>query len=262
MSKRWIQNHHNDAHFRQAKREGYRARSAYKLMEINRRYRLIRAHDDVVDLGAAPGGWLQVIRKLTDGRVIGIDLNRIEPMEGVVTIRGDMTSPNVRDRLRDVVGEKVNTVVSDMAPNMSGNYSVDQARSVHLAEMALTTARSILAPGGNLVVKVFEGDLFHDFLMEVKGVFSQVKVHNPRASRKSSSEVYVIARNFSPRELKRGRGQPSEGVPDPGEGTTARAGTGGERDVGSEDGTKETSGKRREHRDEEPWEPAEREDSA
>jgi len=199
MSKRWVQEHHRDAHYRQAKREGYRARSAYKLIEINKRYKVIRPHDDVVDLGCAPGGWLQVIRKLTDGRVFGIDLKRIEPIGGVKFIRGDMTSEMVRKKLKDETGGKVNAVVSDMSPNITGHYSMDHANSVYLAEMALKTADSLLCLGGNFVVKVFEGDMFSSFLNQIKERFSRVKVHNPKASRKSSSEIYVVAKNYYPK---------------------------------------------------------------
>lgn len=203
MSKRWVQQHHRDAHYRQAKREGYRARSAYKLIEINDRYRIIRPHDDVVDLGCAPGGWLQVIRNLTDGKVIGIDINRINPIRDVIFIQGDMTSETVRRKLESEVGGKVNTVVSDMSSNISGHYSMDQANSVYLAEMALETAESLLPLGGNFVVKVFEGDLFSSFLKQLKPRFSRVKVHNPKASRKSSSEVFIIAKNYYPGKPER-----------------------------------------------------------
>ncbi len=206
MSKRWVQEHHRDAHYRQAKREGYRARSAYKLIEINNRYQIIRPHDDVVDLGCAPGGWLQVIRNLTDGKVVGIDLKRITPLQDVIFIRGDMTSEKVLDQLDKEVGGKLNTVVSDMSPNITGHYTMDQANSVYLAEMALKTAEQLLNIGGNFVAKVFEGDLFPEFLRQVKTKFSRVKVHNPKASRKSSSEVYIVAKNYFPEGLKRDSG--------------------------------------------------------
>lgn len=199
MSKRWIQEHQRDAHYRQAKREGYRARSAFKLMEINKRYQVIRPHDSVVDLGCAPGGWLQVIRKITDGKVIGIDIKRIDPLEGVTFIRGDMTKDAVLEKVIHECGNKVNTVVSDMSPNITGHYSMDHANSVYLAEMAQRTAEAILVRGGNFVVKVFEGDLFSTYLSGLKSQFSRVKVHNPKASRKSSSEVYVVAKNYYPK---------------------------------------------------------------
>jgi 23S rRNA (uridine2552-2'-O)-methyltransferase len=203
MSKRWIQEHHRDAHYRQAKREGYRARSAYKLLQINERFEIIRPHDDVIDLGCAPGGWLQVIKQITDGKVIGIDIKRIAPIKDVIFIRGDMTSDKVHEILQAEVGGEVNTVVSDMSPNISGHYSLDQANSVYLAEMALKTAELLLGLGGNFVVKVFEGDMYPSFIKQVKGKFSRVKIHNPKASRKSSSEVYVIAKNYYPRKRER-----------------------------------------------------------
>lgn len=206
MSKRWIQDHHRDAHYRKAKREGYRARSAYKLVEINKRYQVIRPHDNVVDLGCAPGGWLQVIREITDGKVIGIDIKRIDPLPDVMFIRGDMTSDAVLQELAEKAGGTVHTVVSDMSPNISGHYSMDQANSVYLAEMALRTAEALLGLGGNFVVKVFEGDLFQKFLRQVRSRFSRVKVHNPKASRKTSSEVYVIGKNYYPSERLKGQG--------------------------------------------------------
>ena len=203
MSKRWIQEHHRDAHFRKAKSEGYRARSAYKLLEINTRYQVIRPHDDVIDLGCAPGSWLQVLRKLTDGKVIGVDLRRIDPIEGVTFIRGDMTSEDVLENLILESNGKVNTIVSDMSPNITGHYSMDQANSIYLGEMAMKTTESLLNLGGNFVVKVFEGDLFPEFLQSVRKRFSRVKVHSPKASRKTSSEIYVIARNYYPPGSKR-----------------------------------------------------------
>jgi len=196
MTKRWLNEHHRDPYYRKAKKEGYRARSAYKLLEINRRYRIIRPHDSVVDLGCAPGGWLQVIRSLTDREVVGIDIMPMEPIERVKFIRGDITDERTMEKLRKAAGGGVNTVVSDMAPNISGNYSLDQARSAHLAEMALKAAEELLVPGGNFLVKVFEGDMFPSFISRVRVAFRMVKVHNPPASRKSSSEVYVIAKNF------------------------------------------------------------------
>jgi 23S rRNA (uridine2552-2'-O)-methyltransferase len=185
-----------DQYYNKAKQEGYRSRAAYKLKQLDEQANLLSPGDTVVDLGAAPGGWLQVAAEAVGpaGRVIGVDLQRIDPLEDhdVETIRGDMTEPETRAEIRELAGGEVDVVVSDMAPNMTGEYSVDHARSVHLARQALETARSVLAPGGNLAVKVFDGQDFQAFREDVEGEFEHVRTVRPEASRESSSEVYVV----------------------------------------------------------------------
>jgi 23S rRNA (uridine2552-2'-O)-methyltransferase len=184
-----------DFYYRKAKFEGYRSRASYKLLQIQERYRIVQRGDVVVDLGAAPGGWLQVIRKL-DATAIAVDLQQIAPLDGVTSIRADITAPEiVVERIQELVG-KVNVVVSDAAPNLSGVWSLDHARSIDLSSCALKIATGVLKTGGNFVVKVFQGDLFDTFTREVSAHFSFVKSFNPRASRKQSAEIYVVAKRY------------------------------------------------------------------
>ncbi|CCJ36078.1 ribosomal RNA large subunit methyltransferase E [Methanoculleus bourgensis MS2] len=192
MGSQWTK----DSVYRKAMKAGYRARAAYKLLEIQQKSGFIRPDDNVVDLGAAPGSWLQVIRDLTGGKVIGVDLNPIVPMEGVTTITGDFTDPLIQERIREEAGGIVNVVVSDAAPKLSGQKSYDQARAVGLGEDALAFACTILKPGGNLVIKSFQGELFADLLAEVRKHFYSVRGYRTKASRKGSAEVYIIAKNF------------------------------------------------------------------
>lgn len=192
MGSQWTK----DSVYRKAMKAGYRARAAYKLLEIQQKSGIIRPDDNVVDLGAAPGSWLQVIRDLTRGKVIGVDLNPIVPMEGVTTITGDFTDSLIQERIREAAGGIVNVVVSDAAPKLSGQKSYDQARAVGLGEDALAFACTILKPGGNLVIKSFQGELFADLLAEVRKHFYSVRGYRTKASRKGSAEVYIIAKNF------------------------------------------------------------------
>jgi 23S rRNA (uridine2552-2'-O)-methyltransferase len=184
-----------DFYYRKAKFEGYRSRASYKLLQIQKRYRIVHSGDIIVDLGAAPGGWLQVIRQL-DATAIAVDLQQIAPLEGVTSIRSDITAPDiVIKKIQELVGE-VNVVVSDAAPNLSGVWSLDHARSIDLSNSALKIALGVLKTGGSFVVKVFQGDLFDSFTREVRAHFSFVKSFNPRASRKQSAEIYVVAKHY------------------------------------------------------------------
>lgn len=185
-----------DRTYLRAVREGYRSRAAYKLREIQERFRVIRDNDNVLDLGAAPGSWLQVARSLTGGKVVGIDLSPIAPLEGVTTIMADLTNPSLWREVSALMGI-VNVVVSDAAPKLSGHRSYDQARSIELGEQALAFACNVLKPGGNLVMKSFQGEDFDHLLNEVKQYFLSVKTYRSNASRKGSSEVYIIAKNFA-----------------------------------------------------------------
>ncbi|ADI73709.1 ribosomal RNA methyltransferase RrmJ/FtsJ [Methanohalobium evestigatum Z-7303] len=186
-----------DSFYRLAKDEGYRSRAAYKLLQINNRFNVIEKNDTIVDLGAAPGGWLQVARKISNNKVVGIDLQRIKSIEGVETVKGDMTSDRtVRKILKTIEDEGVDVVISDAAPNLSGNWNLDHARSIDLVESALEFAKQVLKPSGNFVVKVFQGDMFNDFLEKVKNNFAYVKAHEPKASRSQSAEIYVIGMDF------------------------------------------------------------------
>jgi len=184
-----------DEYYNRAKQEGYRARSAYKLKQLDERADLFAPGDTVVDLGAAPGGWLQVAAEAVgeQGTVVGVDRQRIDPLDGVETIRGDLTESGTHDRVRAAVGA-ADVVLSDLAPEMSGEYSVDQARSVHLARQAVTAAESLLVAGGHLVVKVFEGRDVQELRADLDAEFDTVHAVHPEASRDASSELYLVAK--------------------------------------------------------------------
>lgn len=196
-SKAWMHEHVTDAYVRKAKSEGYRSRAAYKLAEILDRDRLVRAGMTVVDLGAAPGGWSQVLAPKVggSGRVIAVDLLEMQPVRGVQFILGDFSEDRVLAEVeRELAGRKADLVVSDMAPNMSGVSVVDQARSVHLGELALDFSRRALKPGGDLLVKVFQGSGVDEFRRELAAAFASVAVRKPKASRDRSNEFYLLAR--------------------------------------------------------------------
>ena len=182
-----------DAFQRRARREGYRARSVYKLMDIQKRSKIFRKDDTVLDLGAAPGGWSQIALEYIgeDGKLVGVDLQHILPLKGAQFLQGDIREPETRKELEKLV-PKVDVVLSDMSPNLSGNYSVDQARSVELSSLALEIASERKAK--SFVVKVFEGSDFQDFRKAVIDEFGSVRTLSPEASRKQSSEVYLIAK--------------------------------------------------------------------
>jgi 23S rRNA (uridine2552-2'-O)-methyltransferase len=180
---------------RRAAHEGYRSRAAYKLREIQERHRVVREGDTVLDLGAAPGSWLQVLTSLTGGPVVGVDLQPIAPVEGATLVVGDFSQPAVQARIREIL-PCVSVVLSDAAPKLSGNRDFDQARAISLGEEALRFADTILARGGTFVVKSFQGDLFEEFLAEVKRHFRSVRVFRPASTRKGSRECYLVARHF------------------------------------------------------------------
>ncbi|MGZ4940137.1 MAG: RlmE family RNA methyltransferase [Halobacteriota archaeon] len=183
-----------DYYYKRARIEGFRSRASYKLLQIQERYHIIRAGDIVVDLGAAPGGWLQVIRSL-NATAIAVDRQRIDPLEGVIFIRGDITAAETVEKIQKVA-EKVDVVLSDAAPNLSGIWSLDHARSINLARSALNVAERTLKPGGNFLVKVFQGDLYDSFVQEMSFFFRFTRAFNPQASRKQSAEIYLIGKRF------------------------------------------------------------------
>ncbi|QCW01903.1 23S rRNA (uridine(2552)-2'-O)-methyltransferase [Natrinema pallidum] len=188
-----------DRYYNKAKQEGYRSRAAYKLKQLDALENVIDRGDTVVDLGAAPGGWLEVAAEEVgpEGNVIGVDFQRIDDFadhDTVETLRGDMTEDKTRKRVVDAAGGPVDVVVSDMAPNMSGEYSLDQARSLHLARQAFQTALELLDSGGDFVVKVFEGPDVDDFRADVEAEFQYVRATSPKASRDESSEIYFIGK--------------------------------------------------------------------
>lgn len=196
-SKAWMHEHVTDPYVRRAKQEGYRSRSAYKLIELLQKDKLVRPGMTVVDLGAAPGGWSQVLAPLVGsaGRVIALDVLEMEPVEGVAFIRGDFSETATLERLeKELAGRRIDLVISDMAPNISGVGLVDQARSIELAELTLEFARDRLKPGGNFLVKMFQGSGVDEFRKRLAEAFSTVAVRKPRASRDRSSELYLLAK--------------------------------------------------------------------
>jgi 23S rRNA (uridine2552-2'-O)-methyltransferase len=198
-SGRWLREHFDDPYVRQAQALGLRSRAAFKLLEIDDRDHLLRPGLTVVDLGAAPGGWSQVVadRVGPKGRVFALDLLAIEPLPGVTLLQGDFTDQALLDQLLErLAGRPVDLVLSDMAPNMSGMKAVDQPRAALLAELALDCARQVLRPGGDLLLKMFQGAGFDPLLAELRAAFARVVVRKPQASRPRSREVYLLARNY------------------------------------------------------------------
>ncbi len=189
---------HHEYYYKLAKKMDYRSRASFKLMQIDDRFNIFEEGDSVVDLGAAPGGWLQVAKERVgeNGKVIGVDLRPIKPMDGVVTILGDITDDNTMYELLEKFGGKADVVLSDMAPNIAGAYSTDHARSINLCMFAVNVCDRVLKKNGKMVMKVFMGDMFPELKSELESRFQSVKVHSPDASRPTSSEVYVISRGF------------------------------------------------------------------
>jgi 23S rRNA (uridine2552-2'-O)-methyltransferase len=185
-----------DKTYMRAKQEGYRSRAAYKLLEIQNKFAIIRPDDNIVDLGAAPGSWLQVERTLTNGRVLGIDLNQIANLEGVETIVGDLNDPDILAEVKSQL-EVVSVVVCDAAPKLSGHKAYDQARIIELNEQALMFACKVLKQGGNFVVKSFQGTDFPELYAMTKEHFYSVKTMVTRSTRKGSTELYIVAKNFN-----------------------------------------------------------------
>lgn len=191
MGSQWGQ----DKTYLRAKHEGFRSRAAYKLMEIQKKFAIIRPDDNIVDLGAAPGSWLQIERTLTDARIIGIDLNPIAELDGIETIEGDINDPEVVELVKSMLSE-VSVVLCDAAPKLSGHRSYDQARIIELNEQALAFACKVLKPGGNFAVKSFQGTDFPEFYAECKTKFYSVKTCMTQSTRKGSTELYIVAKNF------------------------------------------------------------------
>lgn len=200
-SKAWMQEHVNDAFVKRANKEGYRARAAYKLMEIDDKDKLIRPGMTIVDLGATPGSWSQVAmeRLKNNGRVFALDLLEMQPLPGVTFLQGDFTTAEILEQFEKMLGDQpVDLVICDMAPNISGISSIDQARMAHLAELALDFSLHWLKPGGNFLVKVFIGEGFDDIVRAMRAGFQSVATRKPKASRDRSSEVYLLGQKRKP----------------------------------------------------------------
>ena len=198
-SARWLAEHESDPYVKRAREEGWRSRAAFKLEEIQRTDRLLRPGITVVDLGAAPGGWSQYAARLLagNGRVVALDVLEMPALPGVEFIQGDFTEQAVLERLEAALGgARVDLVMSDMAPNMMGISDVDHDRSMYLVDLAVEFASKTLRPGGDLLMKVFQGREFQPLLARLRKEFDTVKLRKPVASRARSSEVYVLARGY------------------------------------------------------------------
>ncbi len=207
-SQHWLKRHFDDPYVKQAQKAGYRSRAVFKLLEIQEKKRIIKSGQVVIDLGAAPGGWAQAAVPLVGrkGTVIALDILPIEPIEGVAFIQGDFMEQAVHEQLLMAInGRAVDLVMSDMAPNISGLKAVDQPRAMYLAELALDFARGVLKPGGDFLVKVFQGEGFDEYLKDVRDAFKKVVIRKPGASRPKSREVYLLAIDMK-KEAKEGGG--------------------------------------------------------
>lgn len=198
-SARWLREHFTDEYVKRARQEGYRSRAVYKLLEINEKDRLLRPGLTVVDLGAAPGGWSQLAVKLLGGQglIIALDILPMEPLAGVEFIQGDFREAAVLEQLLAVLDQRpVDLILADMAPNTSGIKGVDQPRGIYLNELALDFARRCLRPGGDLLLKAFQGEGYDAFLQEARRSFTRIAPRKPKASRARSAEQYLLARNY------------------------------------------------------------------
>jgi 23S rRNA (uridine2552-2'-O)-methyltransferase len=194
-SKRWLQEHHQDAYVLKARAQGYRSRAVFKLAEIQRKDRIIKPAQLVLDLGAAPGGWSEYAQQIVggQGKVIALDLLPMEPIAEVEFIQGDFTEQQTLDQLLGLIDDRrLDLVLSDMAPNLSGMDSVDQPRSIYLAELALDLTQQFLAADGVFVVKLFQGEGFEDLISLLRQSFKSVRFRKPDASRARSSEIYAV----------------------------------------------------------------------
>jgi len=192
----WLKRHVNDPYVKQAQKDGYRSRASYKLLEIQEKYKLIRPGMNVVDLGAAPGGWSQVTSRLIggQGRLIASDILEMDSIPDVTFIHGDFTEDAVLAQILEAVGNsQVDLVISDMAPNMSGTPEVDMPKAMFLCELALDLAERILKPGGNFVIKIFQGEGFDVYLKDARKKFDKIQMIKPDSSRGSSREQYMLA---------------------------------------------------------------------
>lgn len=198
-SKQWLKEHFQDPYVKQAQASGFRSRAAFKLLEIHQKDKLFKPGMTVIDLGAAPGGWSQIVVKHigSSGKVLALDILPMDPISGVEFIQGDFTEPSVYDQVISAMNNaKADLVLSDIAPNMSGMAIVDQPRAMYLAELALEAAKTLLKSKGTFLVKVFQGNGFDQYLKTLRTLFDKVIIRKPEASRDRSREIYLLAKGF------------------------------------------------------------------
>ena len=197
MSKKWEVERKKEHYYKMAKQEKYRSRASYKLLQLNKKFKVIKPRDYVVDLGAAPGGWSQVALDIVgdDGKVIAVDLQRIKPFEhdNFIQITGDFTKKETVEKIEEILGWNADVILSDAAPKLTGIKDIDQIKSIDIAENALKIADNILKIDGSLIIKVFQGEGFPSLLKEIKNKFKLVKTTKPPSSKKGSIEMYIIA---------------------------------------------------------------------
>ncbi len=202
-------------YYREAIKAGYRSRAAFKLKQINTKFEILKVGNIVLDIGASPGGWSQVASELVQprGKVYSLDIVYMEPLDNVYVMKGDITDKDTQERLRTIIGVPLDVVVCDISPKVSGNWSTDHARQIYLSEEALRlSVNGLLKQGGKYVCKLFQGDLFDHFLDNVKKLFTVVYLFKPKASRKQSAEIYVIAKGLKKGPIK-WKKIPTEGKP-------------------------------------------------
>ena len=209
MSKRWISERRREYYHLRAKEEGYASRAAFKLIQLEEKFGFLKDARRVLDLGSAPGGWLQVVSEVIgdDGMVLGVDLEKIRDLglPGVDTLIGDITTEDTIQDIREFFHGRVDVILSDMSPDVSGNWDLDQIRQIHLARITLVMADDLLRKDGWLVVKTFQGSEHEKYVHEVREMFEKVKIVKPKASRKQSAEIYLVAHRLkSPRQLPEG----------------------------------------------------------
>ncbi|MEM2109186.1 MAG: RlmE family RNA methyltransferase [Candidatus Odinarchaeota archaeon] len=201
MTRRWLKERRRERYYKLAKKENLRSRAAFKIKQLNEKYNIIKSGDRVLDLGSAPGGWLLSIKDIigASGLLVGVDIQPIAEIEKVKFILGDITESDTVERIRNICNE-FDVVTSDCSPNVSGNWELDHARQIYLAEKSLEIASKVLKTEGSFIVKVFQGELFKEYINKMNNMFFKVIITKPEASRRASSEVYVIGLRF------RGRG--------------------------------------------------------
>lgn len=198
-SKAWLKEHESDEYVQRSRKDGYRSRASYKLIEIDQSVNLLKSGMTVVDLGASPGGWSQIAAEKVggSGRVLASDILAMDAIAGVDFVQGDFTDDGVFDAILEALAARpVDLVISDMAPNMSGMKAVDQPRAMHLVELAVDFAQQVLSPGGTFLAKVFQGEGFDAFVRNLRSDFKNVAIKKPDASRSRSREVYCLARGY------------------------------------------------------------------
>ena len=197
ISKNWINKQKKDIYVRKSKTEGYRSRAAYKLIEIDEKFKILNNGISVIDLGAAPGSWLQYIsKKIKNSKIVSIDLRQIEKIDNTFHIKGDFTNEKYQSQIRNLFKSNVDVVLSDMAANTTGNKNLDSIYTGELCKEAMIFSKKILKQNGKFVSKVFMGSIFNEIISEAKSIFNEVKVFKPKSSKKDSKEIFIICKNL------------------------------------------------------------------